>query len=88
MNAERSASLVISLRKAFFTDNLEQVFRILQTVFANIPYQLHDKYPEKFYHAAIHLLCTYMGLRAHSEVCTSDGRVDSMVVTPTRIYIL
>ena len=88
VNAERSASLVISLRKAFFTDNLEQVFRILQTVFANIPYQLHDKYPEKFYHAAIHLLFTYMGLRAHSEVCTSDGRVDSMVETPTRIYIL
>ena len=88
VNTERSASLVISLRKAFFADDLEQVFRILQTVFTNIPYQLHDKHPEKFYHAAIHLLFTYMGLRAHSEVCTSDGRVDSMVETPTRFYIL
>ncbi|MFN5365369.1 MAG: AAA family ATPase [Bacteroidota bacterium] len=88
VNTERSASLVISLRKAFFADDLEQVFRILQTVFTNIPYQLQDKHPEKFYHAAIHLLFTYMGLRAHSEVCTSDGRVDSMVETPTRFYIL
>ncbi len=78
----------LSLRKAFFADDLEQVFRILQTVFANIPYQLYDKQPEKFYHTAIHLLFTYMGLRAHSEVCTSDGRVDSMVETPTRFYIL
>jgi hypothetical protein len=88
VNTERSASLVISLRKAFFADDLEQVFRILQTVFANIPYQLYDKYPEKLYHAAIHLLFTYMGLRVRSEVCTSDGRVDSMVETPTRFYIL
>ncbi len=88
VNTERSASLVISLRKAFFADDLEQVFRILQTVFADIPYQLYDKHPEKFYHAAIHLLFTYMGLRVRSEVCTSDGRVDSMVETPTRFYIL
>ena len=88
VNIERSASLVISLRKAFFADDLEQVFRILNQVFANIPYQLYDKQPEKFYQAAIHLLFTYMGLRAHSEVCTSDGRVDSMVETPTRFYIL
>ncbi|MFM8488826.1 MAG: AAA family ATPase, partial [Bacteroidota bacterium] len=62
VNTERSASLVISLRKAFFADDLEQVFRILNQVFAKIPYQLYDKHPEKFYHAAIHLLFTYMGL--------------------------
>jgi hypothetical protein len=29
-----------------------------------------------------------MGIRIHSEVCTSDGRVDSMVETPTHVYIL
>ena len=29
-----------------------------------------------------------MGIRVHSEVCTSDGRVDSLVETPTKFYIL
>jgi hypothetical protein len=29
-----------------------------------------------------------MGIRIRSEVCTSDGRVDSMVETPTHVYIL
>ena len=53
-----------------------------------MPYFLHEKYPEKFFHAVIHLLFTYMGIRVHSEVCTSDGRVDSMVETDTHIYIL
>jgi hypothetical protein len=85
---ERSAALVIRLRNAFIADDLEQVFRILQSVFADIPYHLYEKHPERFFHAAIHLLFTYMGIRIHSEACTSDGRVDSMVETPTRVYIL
>jgi hypothetical protein len=88
VHAERSTSLVISLRNAFFAADLEKVFRILESVFADIPYQLYEKRPEKFYHATIHLLFTYMGLRVRSEVCTSDGRVDSLVETPDRIYLL
>ncbi|MFM8486440.1 MAG: AAA family ATPase, partial [Bacteroidota bacterium] len=74
--------------KSFMTDDIDGVMRALQSIFSRIPYQLYDKNPEKFYHAAIHLLFTYMGLRVRSEVCTSDGRVDSMVETPSRFYIL
>ena len=81
-------SMAIKLERAFIADDLEQVFRILQEMFAHIPYFLHEKYPEKFFHAAIHLLFTYMGIRIHSEVCTSEGRADSMVETDTRVYIL
>jgi hypothetical protein len=88
VHVERSTALVIRLRNAFIANDLEQVMRILQAVFADIPYSLYDKHPEKFFHAAIHLLFTYMGIRIHSEVCTSDGRVDSMVETPTHVYIL
>jgi ATP-dependent exoDNAse (exonuclease V) beta subunit len=67
---------------------VDKAMEILQGVFANMPYFLHEKYPEKFFHAAIHLLFTYMGIRIHSEACTSDGRVDSMVETDTHVYIL
>ena len=81
-------SMAIKLERAFIADDLEQVFRILQEMFAHVPYFLHERYPEKFFHAAIHLLFTYMGIRAHSEVCTSEGRADSMVETDTHIYIL
>lgn len=81
-------SMAIKLERAFIADDLEQVFRILQEIFAHVPYFLHEKYPEKFFHAAIHLLFTYMGIRVHSEVCTSDGRADSMVETDSHIYIL
>jgi hypothetical protein len=81
-------SMAIKLERAFIADDLEQAFRILQEMFAHVPYFLHEKYPEKFFHAAIHLLFTYMGIRAHSEVCTSESRADSMVETDTHIYVL
>lgn len=81
-------SMAIKLERAFIADDLEQVFRILQEIFAHVPYFLHEKYPEKFFHAAIHLLFTYMGIRVHSEVCTADGRADSMVETDSHIYLL
>lgn len=81
-------SLAIKLERAFVEDDLDRVFRILQEIFSHIPYFLHERYPEKFFHAAIHLLFTYMGIRVHSEVCTSDGRADSMVETNSHIYIL
>lgn len=81
-------SLAIKLERAFLENDLDRVFRILQEIFSHVPYFLHEKYPEKFFHAAIHLLFTYMGIRVHSEVCTSDGRADSMVETDSHIYIL
>lgn len=81
-------ALSVRLEQAFFSNNLGQVIQILQSIFKDIPYFLYEKYPEKFFHAAIHLLFTYLGLRVHSEVTTSDGRVDCLVETDRSIYIL
>ena len=88
VDVERSAYLVIRLRNAFRENDVDKAMEILQGVFANLPYFLHEKYPEKFFHAAVHLLFTYMGIRIHSEACTSEGRVDSLVETDTHVYIL
>jgi len=88
VDTEFSAALIIKIRKAFQNNDLDQVIRILQSVFKGLPYFLYEKFPEKFFHAAIHLLFTYLGLRVQSEVCTSDGRVDSVVETDTHVYIM
>jgi len=87
VDVEFSAALILKMRKAFFENDLERVISILQSVFKGLPYFLHEKFPERFFHAAIHLLFTYLGLRVQSEVCTSDGRVDSVVETDTHVYI-
>ncbi|WP_353485361.1 AAA family ATPase [Haliscomenobacter sp.] len=88
VDAELSTSLIIRIRNAFRANDLELVIRILQGVFKELPYFLHEKYPEKFFHAAIHLLFSYLGIRIQSEVCISDGRIDSLVETDTKVYIL
>lgn len=79
--------LVFKIETLLRNQQLEQVMQILQGMFKDIPYQLHEHYPEKFFHAAIHLLFTYMGLSVHSEVCMADGRADAVVETPTHIYL-
>lgn len=86
----KGSGLVVALRleKAFEHDDLTQVMRILTGMFAGLPYQLYEKTPERFYHAALHLLFSYMGLRVHSEVCTAEGRADAVVETSSRVYVL
>ncbi len=80
--------VAIHLERAFYANDLEQVIRILQAMFKGLPHLLHEKYPEKFYHAAIHLLFNYMGLRVQSEVMISDARADCVVETDVHVYIL
>ncbi len=86
----KGSGLVIALRleKAFENDDLEQVVHILRGMFSGVPFQLYEKTPERFYHAALHLLFSYMGLRVHSEVCTAEGRADAVVETSKRVYVL
>lgn len=79
--------LVFKLETFLRNQHLDQAMQVLQSLFKGIPYQLYEHYPEKFFHASVHLLFTYMGLSVHSEVCTSDGRVDAVVETPTHIYL-
>ncbi len=80
--------MAVQLEQAFMAHDLAKVVRILQGMFKGLPYPLYEKHPESFYHAAVHLLFSYMGLRVQSEVCTSDGRADAVVETAERVYIL
>lgn len=80
--------LAIQMEQAFMAQDIAKVIRILQGMFKGLPYQIYEKQPESFFHAAVHLIFAYMGLRVHSEVCTSDGRADAVVETPAQVYVL
>jgi hypothetical protein len=79
--------LVFKLETLLRQQKLEEVIKILTGLFKSIPFQDYEKYPEKFYHAAIHLIFSYMGLSVYSEVPNSDGRMDALVETSENIYI-
>ncbi|MDZ7878470.1 MAG: PD-(D/E)XK nuclease domain-containing protein [Saprospiraceae bacterium] len=42
---------------------------------------------EKFFHAIVHLIFTIVGSNVWSEVHTPIGRIDTMIVTPKRIFL-
>ena len=66
--------------------NLPLFFRILQTFFANIDYDLQLDY-EKYYQTIFYLVFKLMGLRIAAEVKTNVGRIDAVVETTDRIYL-
>ncbi len=82
-----SSLLVFKLETLLREQNVEEVIKILTGIFKSIPYQEYEKYPEKFYHAAVHLIFSYMGLSVYSEVPNSSGRLDALVETGNNIYI-
>ncbi len=80
------------LKKAFLSNDLARVETILTALFANLAYDVYShqtmQQVEGFYHGLIHILFKYLGLYIQSEVHSSKGRADSIVETPTHIYIL
>lgn len=84
---ENSAVLVNQLIQHLNDENLPEFFYVLKILYANIPYDLEmDK--EKYFQIAFHTLFTLLGAFVETEVHTNDGRIDAVVHTNERIYVL
>ena len=66
--------------------DLHQFFAILATFFANIPYTIQLQ-EEKYYQSLFFLIFKLIGLRIDAEVCTNQGRIDSVIEFPNPIYL-
>jgi hypothetical protein len=96
-SGETSHITVKDLSKAFNDNDLATVQLIINTLFSDVPVQLYEadkddkkrelELSERFFHSIIHLLFKYLGIFIDSEVSTSLGRADSVVQTPTHIYL-
>ena len=87
-SADISASPVVQLENAFVQNEPEQVAIIINAMLKGVPSLLLANQDEHFYHALVHLHFRYLGFFIESEVHTSDGRMDAVVHTPERIFIL
>ncbi len=81
-------SPVLQLRDAFTGGDMSRVLEIINSMLKDVPSLLFQDSGERFYHALVHLHFRYLGLFMQSEVHTSDGRMDAVVQTPGRVYIL
>ena len=82
--------IVKDLAVAFQQNNLNRVKDLLESMFGDLPenlYETDDRRSERFYHSLIHLTFKFLGIYIKSEVATAKGYADSVVETPTHIYL-
>ena len=89
-NMDSAQMIVKDLALAFQQNNLNRVKDLLESMFGDLPenlYETTDRRSERFYHSFIHLTFKFLGIYIKSEVATAKGYADSVVQTPTHIYI-
>ena len=82
--------MVKDLALAFQQNNLNHIKDILESMFGDLPenlYETTDRRSERFYHSLIHLTFKFLGIFIDSKVATAKGYADSVVQTPTHVYI-
>jgi hypothetical protein len=84
----QSYALFIQLKEAIDAGDIPELVKVVNTLFATVPYQLFESRKESFFHAILHLSFSGMGLVTQSEVSTAQGRVDTVVHTDDRIYVI
>ncbi len=83
-----SLPLLVKIKKALEKGELERVIELIDVLFSSIPYQIFQQKQEAFFHAVLHLSFSGIGLLVESEVSTAKGRVDTVVHTKKRIYVM
>lgn len=67
--------------------DLGRVMQVLNDLIQAVPDQNYIQNQEKFVHAIVHLIFTMIGTDVRSEVHTSTGRIDTIIVAKDRIYL-
>ena len=76
------------LRRAFVAQDLDEVFNILNSALAEIPYDHWAGADERFFHAILTVIFRMLGTPLKSEVHSSRGRLDALVELPDAVYVL
>ncbi len=87
LEEDEASSAIRIMTKALKNKNLTVFFNALRALFANIPHQLHVD-NEAYYHSLFQLMGTLIGFRLQSEVTTSKGSIDVVIITEKYVYIM
>ncbi len=82
-----SQTVVRNIINSILLGQPEKLVRNLDIFFAGIPYEMKMD-DENNLHTAIYILLKLIGIKAETEVHTSDGRIDIVVKTSRFIYII
>lgn len=83
-----SRPMILQVKETLENKKLEELIRLIKSIFKNIPYPIFKAEGEFYYHSLIYLVFFYLGDFIESEVNTNDGRLDAVIKTSNYIYII
>ena len=84
---ELAASHIAKLYKALKINDIAEFMQQMQIFFAGVPNNITLK-NEKYYQTVFYLVLTLVGVYIEAEVTTNNGRIDAVMETAKRIYII
>ena len=80
--------LMERISEAAATDDIDRFIREIKSLFASIPYHIFIEEREAYYHSLIYLILRLSGADVRCEDPTNIGRVDAVLETAKKIYIM
>jgi hypothetical protein len=77
----------LEISRALVRNDVGRVIEKLNHLIQSIPDQNYVKHEEKFFHSIIHLIFTMVGTDVHAELHSPMGRMDTVVITKTHVFI-
>ena len=81
-------SAQIAAVRALYAHDVTKFVKALKSFFSSIPYDLTSRQNEQMWQTIVYVVLRLIGVSAHGEVHTSDGRIDLVCETPGDIYIV
>ena len=78
---------VADITRALYKDDMDGALKILQTFLSTIPY-VNGAKTEGHWQQVLFIIFSLLGNYCDVEVHTAKGRVDLVLVTPTRLYLI
>lgn len=82
-----SQGFIVRLTEQISAGQLNDFFETLSCFFANIPYDLNVNH-EKYYQSLFYAIFTLIGFNIEAEVHTNQGRIDCVLHTNDKIYVI
>ena len=83
----KMATYGVDILRALRKEDIGSAIKVINDLIQAVPDQNYIKNEEKFFHAIVHLIFTMIRSDVRSEVHTPIGRIDTLVMTTTRIFL-
>lgn len=84
----RGSTVVAKMYGALLKDDIDGALQLLKTFLGTVPYVNDVKFPESHWQQMLYVIFSLLGAYVDVEVHTRNGRVDLVMRTQTKLYII